>query len=225
MGFDSFDRDDYHAEKLQTAFRGFVQSFLDEDASPVCRELLNTKTAQFRGGNVVQKPEEFTQRTIIEAVLKALGHEVQHHPVALVPEDRKQPDIKLRGTSDRYVGIVECKALNRERNGEEALDSLEERYLKTNAFSTYKKSMEMEYLVGIATDGFDWKIRVKELETGRRVPEYSGDYSLVDDSDGIHHCYYSEVHEESKTIWPPIREELAQRFVSKFGKHNLPGES
>lgn len=222
MGFDSFDNDEYCAERLQTAFRQFVWEFLEEDAGATCRELLNSETARFKGGYVGQKPEEFTQRTIVEEVLKALGYEIRHHPVDLVKSELKQPDIELRNLSDQCVGIVECKALNRERNNGAAIEDLHTPYFKDNTFAKIKKELDLQYLVGIATDGFDWKIRIKNLETGEMRQESNANYSLVDDSDGIHHCFYSEVHEETKTVWPQIREELAENFVANFGIHNLP---
>lgn len=231
MSFDDFDDDEYRAERLQTAFRRFIWEFLKEDAGATCRELLNEPTARFNGGYVDQKPEEFTQRTIVEEVLKALGYEVKHHPVELVKEDRKQPDVKLQGLSNRCVGIAECKALNKERNDGktpnrgDALKSLEERYLKTNAFARYKKELDMRYLVGIATDGFDWKLRVKDLETEEMCPEFAADYSIANNSDGLHHCYYSERHEDTKTDWPRIRENLAENFVADFKVHTLPGDA
>lgn len=224
MPFDNFDDDQWRAEKLQSAFRQVVWAFLEEDAGATLEKLLKNEIPEFKGGNVAQKPEEFTQRTIVEGVLKALGFNVRHHPVQLVKDERKQPDIELRNLGEQCVGIVECKPLLEERNDDKALQDLEERYLKTNAFAHYKKSPDMKYLVGIATDGFDWKLRIKDLETGGMVPEHASEYSLVDDSEGIHHCYYTERHENTRTHWPAIRDELAVDFVSSFGIHNLPGE-
>lgn len=189
------------------------------------QDLLNNDTSAFRGGIVGKKPERFTQETLIDGVLSALGYETTHDPVELLKDEPKQPDVKLDGLSDPYVGVVECKALNRERNSEDALDSLEERYLKTNAFAHYKKDLNMRYLVGIATDGFDWKLRVKDLETGEMRPDLAVDYCIADNSKGLHHCYYSEIHEETKTNWPEIRENLAENFVSSFARHNLPGHA
>lgn len=223
MPFDDFDKDKYRAEKLQTAFRRFVRAFLEEDAGPVCGKLLENESMTFRGGNVGQKPEEFTQKALVDEVLDALGYKPKHHPVDLMKDEQRQPDIHLRNLSEQYVGIVECKALNRERSGEEAIDDLVERNLQANTFAKYKKHPKMRYLVGIATDGFDWKLRVKDLETNELLPDFSDSYSLVDDSKGIYHCYYTEVHKETKTDWPAIRDELAQNFVSTFGIHNLPG--
>ncbi len=222
MGFGDFDEDRYHAEKLQMAFRQFVWECLERDAGAKCRELLNNESIDLEGGHVQQLPEEFTQQTIVDGVLDALGYELQHHPAELVKSEVKQPDIKLQNLSDRCVGIVECKRLNKERSDDAAIENLRDPYLQDNTFAHYKKELEMQYLVGIATDGFDWQIRVKNLQTGEVLPEYRANYSLVDDSNGIHHCYYSEIHEETKTAWPPNREELAENFVSKFGAHNLP---
>jgi len=228
MGFEEFDEDHVKAEKLQSVFREFVSSFLHgqkKNAGNTCEKLLRNEVSEFKGGTVGKKPEKFTQETIIEGVLDALGYDTTHDPVKLVKDEKKQPDIELGGVGDEHVGIVECKALLRERNSGHALDSLEERYLDTNAFAHYKTNQEMQYVVGIATDGFDWKLRVKDIKRGEILPEFEANYSLVDDSDGIHHCYYAARYDEAKTHWPAIREELAENFVSNFGSHNLPGDA
>ncbi|USZ69735.1 hypothetical protein NGM10_16690 (plasmid) [Halorussus salilacus] len=224
MGFENFDHDRYCAERLQLAFRKFIWEFSDEDsesAGATCRKLLNDETYRFKGGSVGQMPEEFTQRTIVAEVLNALGYTITHHPAELVKDERTQPDIKLENVGEKCVGIVECKALNRERNGREAIENLKDPYLERNSFAKYKKYPNMKYLVGIATDGFDWKLRVKDIEAGELVPEFGGTYSLVDDSNGLHYCYHSELKNGTNLHWPDIRRELAENFVSTFSRRNL----
>lgn len=224
MGFDGYSDDIYHAEKLQTAFEEFIGLFEDAGASGICRDLIENESKQFKGGVVGQQPEHVTQKHLVVPVLEALGYEVTERPVEILKDEQKQPDLELRNLGPECVGIVECKALNRERNQGKAEDSLEDRYLCENAFARYKKELEMQYLVGIATDGFDWKIEVKDVETDELVPEFEAEYSLVDQTDGIQHAYYKRFESETRTDWPGIRETLAQEFVSNFAIHNLPGQ-
>lgn len=230
MGFNQFDPDICHAQNHQSKLRDFIDAFEPQDAYSVCEQLIRDETKRLKSGEVDKEPEIFTQENLICPCLRALGYELRTHPGELIKTERKKPDIRLTNLGDEHVGIVECKALNRERNGGDAFDSLEERYLEENAFARYKKSLDQQYLVGIGTDGFDWEIRVKDLETGERLPEYKAQHSLVDDSKALRHFYYDRYEGDTNysdkdwNEWRNIRDRLAKNFVSNFGIHNLPGE-
>lgn len=227
MGLDNYDDDIYCAQNLQSSLAEFVTPFDVQDANSVCEQLIQDKKERLKSGHVDKEPEIFTVRNLIMPCLSALGYTPRDHPGELVKDEPKKPDIRLTSLDSKYVGIAECKAINRERDRNKALESLEKRYLEENTFARYKKNLDQQYLVGIATDGFDWKIRIKDLNTGERVYERS--HSLVDESRAIRHFYYNEHYqgdtnyaEKESNEWTEIRSRLAENFVSNFGVHNLP---
>lgn len=230
MGLGEYGNDRCCAQNLQSKLESFVSAFDAQDANSVCERLIRNEKARLKSGEVDKEPEIFTVRNLIIPCLSALGYEPRDHPGELVTDEPKKPDIRLTNLDSKYVGIAECKAINRERDGGKAFESLEERYLKENAFARYKKHLDQQYLVGIATDGFDWEIRVKDLDTEEYV--YSESHSLVDDTETIRHFYYDRHYqgdtnysEKESNEWTEIRDRLAENFVANFGRHNLPGNA
>ena len=228
MGFDAYDRDVYLAQKLQSTLAEFVDAFRSQEAYRDCERLIESEKERLISGQVDKEPEIFVRDNLICPCLEALGYTPRTDPGSLLKDEPKKPDIRLTGLSERFVGIVECKAINRERERGEALDSLKERYLGENTFARYRKSLEQKYLVGIATDGFDWEMRVKDLETGDYVSNCNGSHSLVDDSAAVQHFYYdryagkTNYSKKTKNEWSNVRDRLAENFVADFGIHNLP---
>ena len=201
----------YLAENLRRVVEEFVTTFEDCGAASTLEDLIQSKATPFVGGSVRKQPERFTREELIEPCFTTLGYEVNGDPVTPIKEDRKQPDVELNDGSSEYICIAECKALNRERRDGAASENLKERYLEQNAFATHKFTPDLQYLVGIATDGFTWQFYAKDLTANEH--RNLGNSSLLP---VIRQVYNDRYGGSSANSWPDMRDHIANDFVSNF---------
>lgn len=158
----------FYAQGVFNVFSRFVNEFHERGAVSELKALSNGK--QFQGGIVGQKPELFTERTLIGPCLSQLGYtNIVEQPADLVKDEQSVPDFKVEGAGNDCICIVESKRFGKHQRGnnDEATEELS-RYLDEYALAKYKRNQDVQYLIGIATDGVNWVLSARDRETGRQ---------------------------------------------------------
>lgn len=224
--------DRIRADNLISSLEAFVSLFQREGESKQLDDLLAGEP--FLGGSVGQAPEDFTEQTLIQPCLAALGYKDSNspstssdsprftrQPTQLIKDERRRPDYRLENVDDRILCIVESKAINREdptTNTAEATKNVLS-YLEDNTLSKYLQKIERRFLVGIGTDGFRWSIHAKDIRNGGQQ-QILESVSLVDEVSEIAQRRHGEVSDEQ---WrPQMRNTLAEKFVRWLSVENLP---
>lgn len=223
------------ATKVYTELEGFVDQFkrMGEGGQ---LERLCTTPKRFHGTNIGQSPEDFTERTLVEPILRALGYYdrnaatddaegayFRRRPSTFSNVEPKRPDYLLENVDDSMTCLLEVKAINREQQEgkREAATEDVEKYLEDNTFCKYIHDTEHTFLLGIATDGFRWTHSVKNLDTGTvSSPESKVDISPVIASIAREH---DVIRGEPDLGWKESVTFLANELVERYGADNLAG--
>jgi len=175
---------DFHiAERVRNRMETFPRKFRELGEGNRLANLLR-KTQTLEGAPLEQAPEVFTKQYLIEPVLDGLGYlnpvseayagdgpHFIREPSTYDGVEPRRPDYLLKNIDSSATCIVEAKAANRER-----MDGAKrwatkgiDKYLKEDTFCRYLRTVDLQYLIGIGTDGLRWTLWVKDLETDQTV--------------------------------------------------------
>lgn len=171
-------RDDDRAGQLVGSIRTFVREFATRQEAAQLRKLMEGD--ELNGGILGQAPEDFTEHELIEPCLDALGYsdpkqdditssepQFGRQPSQYPKVETKRPDYELRNIHDQLTCIVEVKAINREPlDGQGKATENIAAYLANDTFCKHARNHPPGVLVGIGTDGFQWTLWLKDLDTG-----------------------------------------------------------
>jgi hypothetical protein len=214
--FDELDPVVFRADRVLKAVLGFADVVADRNAVPAVEDVLDG--AEFVGGHVEQAPEYFTEQHLIEPCLEALGLAPRARPVDLVAEERQRPDYELLGLPEECLGIAESKALGRESSEGAATEEVAE-YLRGDVFLKTLRRRQVDYSVGIATDGLLWVLVAKDAERDLQVniTEWSLEPIV---SFALTYANSTETPDAGER--PALRRELAESFAANFAVETLP---
>jgi hypothetical protein len=230
----SLSADTVLAERIRSSLARLPTKFAELGEGGELSRVFRTPH-DLRGPKIGQAPEDFTEQYLIEPVLDALGY---HNPLRddFIPDspqfvrrpttfssvEPNKPDYLLDNVDSSLVAIVEAKAINREQpDGTKRYAKHDiEAYLDDDTLSKYLHEIDLQYLVGIGTDGLRWTLCHKRLgQTDRVIDDPLVDLSRViaDQArrDGV-------IEGEPAHGVRENREFLAENFVPYFTARHLP---
>jgi len=220
------------ATKVYSELEGFVDQFKQMSEGGQLERLCTT-SKRFNGANIGQSPEDFTERTLVEPVLRALGYAdrnekngtdgayFRRRPSTFESVEPKRPDYLLDDVDDSLTCLLEVKAINREQcdgKREAATEDLQD-YVHDDTFCKTVYKRDNAYLLGLGTDGFRWTHFVKDLDTGAvtqaetRVDISPVVTSIAREKDVI--------RGESDLGWRESVTDLADGLVDRYSASNL----
>jgi hypothetical protein len=212
-----FDADLHRANNVLVAVKDFAGEVRQRKAISDVEKVIDSPSRQFNGGYVQQAPEYFTEKYLIEPVLERLGLEPWPRPVDLVKDERNRPDYRLDGLDEDCLAIAESKALNRERQHSKATEDMRD-YLNDHTFLKTLRNREVRYSIGIATDGLEWRLIVRDTEKDA-LTEVGSAYIDSPVSTALTKAH-STVDPEEDWI-PDARREVADSLVAMFARENI----
>ena len=215
---EELNTDKIRAENALTEIQSFIEVVDDRGALSALKRILEGDT--FEGGYVGQAPEYFTERYLIEPLLEALGYtDPIGQPVDLVKDERRRPDFRLEGIHPQCVCIVESKRLNEEQHSNAATNDIIN-YLQDDTFVKYAKDHRVQYLLGVATDGLDWTLHAKDLQTGTQTRIVTE--SIRDVVQTVNTNYTAETVPPERW-WSDTRNIVRSNLVNEFSIENIFG--
>jgi hypothetical protein len=138
------DDDHNHAgaQRLVRVVEQFVETLHARGGDHAASVILDSGTT-LDGQMIGQSPERFVEEELINPVLSALGHEIRFRPKGIAGLDDRVPDFASLQLDVTNVGEVKTPGEIGRANDETV---------------TYLRSVPDRPLVGIATDGFTWRL-------------------------------------------------------------------
>lgn len=151
-----------------------IEQFIDEVGQRNCTSHLDAVLDDghfFKGRNLGQKPERFTEDHLIFPVLQALGHQLRPRPVQYAPRwshGRGIPDFALT-----YIPVSKAEQ-NDIRLFGEAKPPNKLNYARDDMEQYLKKDLDF-HAIAILTDGVDWElwIRPRNEELSQKFTPYA----------------------------------------------------
>jgi len=213
----NIEEDILHAQNVISGLKQFATETRRRNAISAVKKVVDNPNKRFKGGYVGQAPEYFTEKYLIEPVLKLLHLDPWPRPVDLVKDERNRPDYRIDGVCEDFMAIAESKALNGERNSKRATKDINN-YLHDQTFLKTLQREQIRYSIGIATDGLEWCLIARDLEED--VLTEIDSCSIAEPVSMVLEKAHSEVDPDEEWI-PEARRRMANSLISVFSKENI----